>query len=195
MEVQNLLLGTERSGCVHSLWEHWVLMAVLSQLLFHTAFCDLKDVTWNISSIKSTVKLDVTISYRNPGAASNLNSTEHIFIPCSLSAIKEIAVDILIAAIWQKKHTPVDSLAQNNLKGELQKQDMILLKLAPPCTGYRKECPVPRPHRTRPQCAQVHVTTLPDGRAVVTSSDGTRAADPAGTCQKWSYWDKSSRFE
>lgn len=56
-----------------------------------------------VFSIKSTAKLDKTIPYRNPDAASNLNCMEYVSASCFPSAIREIAVDILIAAIWQKK--------------------------------------------------------------------------------------------
>lgn len=51
---------------------------------------------------------------------------EYIMASCSRSVVKAIAVDILIAAIWQRKHTPVDGLAQNNFQEELQMEDKIL---------------------------------------------------------------------
>lgn len=111
---------------------------------FTLPFCDLKSVTWYIFSIKSTARLDKTLPYRNPDAASNLNCTEYILTSCSPSAIKEIAVDILIAAFWQKRRTPVDRLAQNSFKREPHKSDKILLRPAPPQSGYRQECPAPQ---------------------------------------------------
>lgn len=143
-----------------------------------------------ICSVKSTAQLDKTIAYRNPDGASNLKCAEYIFASCSLSAIKETAIDILIAAIWQKNHTPVDRLAQNNFKSKTR----FFSGQGHLRQATERKAQYPRFIAHVSQWAQVQATILPDWRVVITYSDDIRTGNPTETCLKSSHQDNSSSF-